>query len=400
MTPGSPDADVTSELLAFVERTSDLVGVVDAESRVVYLNEAARKRLGVGDSTGLTTADVFPPHAFAQYYDEVRPALLRHGTWRGELAVLTGSGDAVPDVDDGRGARRSGRRGDHPRDPRPRDRDAVRARPGVGPGLRRPHEPARTGDSRRTVCASRSAHSARDGRGVAVILADVDGMKDINDSFGHAAGDDALRRLARTLSQGVRTSDTVARLGGDEFVVLLDGLEETDTAWQVAERLRDAVCRAPVELGGDQLVVTASFGLAVATAEDAPEELLQRADTAMYHAKAAGRRQGVRVRRRDRREHHDARRRARTRSEPRADPAARAVGRRPPDGSARRIPGARAVGASPARASRRRAVRALGGGHADPARHRPRRPPTNGRGRGPERPTHARVRAPVPPIAR
>ena len=58
---GSPDADVTSQLLAFVERTSDLVGVVDEQSRVLYLNEAARKRLGVGDSTGLTTADMFPP---------------------------------------------------------------------------------------------------------------------------------------------------------------------------------------------------------------------------------------------------------------------------------------------------------------------------------------------------
>ena len=96
MTPDALDADVTSQLLAFVERLSDLVGVVDEESRVVYLNEAARKRLGVGDSTGLTTADMFPPQAFARYYDEVRPALLRYGTWHGELAVLTGSGDAVP----------------------------------------------------------------------------------------------------------------------------------------------------------------------------------------------------------------------------------------------------------------------------------------------------------------
>ena len=64
------------------------------------------------------------------------------------------------------------------------------------------------------------------------------------------------------VARSVRGGDTVARLGGDEFVVLVDGLDESDTAEQVAERLRDAVCRAPDEPGADALVVTASFGLA------------------------------------------------------------------------------------------------------------------------------------------
>ena len=132
------------------------------------------------------------------------------------------------------------------------------------------------------------AHAARDGRSVAVILADVDAMKDINDSFGHAVGDAVLRRVARALSRGVRGGDTVARLGGDEFVVLVDGLDEADTAGQVAERLRDAVCRAPDEPGAEALVVTASFGLAIASPDDAPAQLLQRADAAMYRAKATG----------------------------------------------------------------------------------------------------------------
>ena len=95
MTTESHDADVLSQLLAFVERTSDLVGVIDEHSRVLYLNDAARKRLGVGDSIGLTTADMFPPQVFEQYYEEVRPALLRVGSWHGEIAVLTGSGEAV-----------------------------------------------------------------------------------------------------------------------------------------------------------------------------------------------------------------------------------------------------------------------------------------------------------------
>ena len=105
----SSGASVSSQLLEFVERTADLVGVVDEQSRVLYLNEAARKRLGMGDADGLTTADLFPPQTFTRYYDEVRPALLRLGTWRGELAVLTGSGDSRGDGDDGGGACRPGR---------------------------------------------------------------------------------------------------------------------------------------------------------------------------------------------------------------------------------------------------------------------------------------------------
>jgi EAL domain-containing protein (putative c-di-GMP-specific phosphodiesterase class I) len=90
-----PNADVVRQLLGFVDKTSDLVGVVDANSRVVYLNEAARKRLGVGAASDLTTADVFPLEAFARYYEQVRPALLHSGRWEGELPVLTAAGDAV-----------------------------------------------------------------------------------------------------------------------------------------------------------------------------------------------------------------------------------------------------------------------------------------------------------------
>ena len=96
MTDGVPDTDVSDLLLAFVEGTSDLVGVVDAQSRVIYLNNAARKRLGVGDAAGLTSADLFPPEVFARYYDEIRPMLLREGAWHGELAVLNESGEAIP----------------------------------------------------------------------------------------------------------------------------------------------------------------------------------------------------------------------------------------------------------------------------------------------------------------
>ena len=84
MTPERDD-EVTGHLLSYMEQTADLVGVVDEQSRLLYLNEAARKRLGVGDAADLTTADMFPPHVFARYYDEIRPTLVRDGAWSGEL---------------------------------------------------------------------------------------------------------------------------------------------------------------------------------------------------------------------------------------------------------------------------------------------------------------------------
>jgi diguanylate cyclase (GGDEF)-like protein len=284
---GSPDPDVTEQLVEFLERTSDLVGVVDQESRVRYLNEAARKRLGVGAVTGLTTADLFPPSAFARYYDEIRPALLRRGSWAGELAVRTEAGEVpvamtiVGWVGPGGEVQTLVTSA--------REIDAPAA--GVAEGAGLVHDEL-TGLPGRVILDDRMrvalAHAARDRGGVAAILVDVDAMKDVNDSFGHAAGDRVLQRIAGMMVDAVRTSDTVARVGGDEFVVLLDGLECVDTAWQITERLRDALCEDPVEHDEAEPAVTASFGLAVANPEDSPDELLRRADAAMYRAKALG----------------------------------------------------------------------------------------------------------------
>ena len=95
MDPGF-GAEISSRLLAFAEQTADFVGVADAWGRILYLNPAARKRLGVADLTGLTVADVFPPEAFAQYHEDVRPQLLRTGAWSGEVPVIVAGRDAVP----------------------------------------------------------------------------------------------------------------------------------------------------------------------------------------------------------------------------------------------------------------------------------------------------------------
>ena len=114
----------------------------------------------------------------------------------------------------------------------------------------------------------------------------MDGFKSLNDSFGHAAGDEILRTVARRLESVIRESDTAARLGGDEFVVLLDGSVHDAGAELVAERLLE-VLREPCAVNGRQLTISASIGLAHGLSGTA-EELLADADVALYVGKALG----------------------------------------------------------------------------------------------------------------
>ncbi len=134
------------------------------------------------------------------------------------------------------------------------------------------------------------ARARRAGRPVAALYVDVDGFKRINDTFGHAAGDELLRQVAARLATVVREGDTAARLGGDEFVVLVEGSTLDAGPELVAERLLDTL-RRPYDLGADvgrELTVTASVGIAFGLSES-PDELLRDADLALYEAKGAGR---------------------------------------------------------------------------------------------------------------
>ncbi|MEZ0291282.1 MAG: diguanylate cyclase, partial [Solirubrobacteraceae bacterium] len=133
------------------------------------------------------------------------------------------------------------------------------------------------------------ARRRRDGRAVAVLLADLDQFKLVNDSMGHQAGDDLLVALAPRLHDAVRPSDTVARLGGDEFLVVCEQLDGPHEAIRVAERVAQAI-NQPIVLASGEHFVSASIGIAVAERADAdPADLLRDADAAMYRAKERGR---------------------------------------------------------------------------------------------------------------
>jgi len=127
----------------------------------------------------------------------------------------------------------------------------------------------------------------RFGNGLALIVADLDDFKDVNDRFGHQAGDEVLRAFAEVLSGRIRGIDQAARLGGEEFAILLP---ETDAlgASALAENLRVALAEVAVTVGEHEVHITASFGVAAFPESHSADELMTAADLALYSAKRHG----------------------------------------------------------------------------------------------------------------
>ncbi|HEY3121012.1 MAG TPA: EAL domain-containing protein [Vicinamibacteria bacterium] len=155
------------------------------------------------------------------------------------------------------------------------------------------HDPL-TGLPNRTVFLDRLeqalARARRNpGELVGVLLLELDRFKTVNDSLGHAHGDQLLRAVGDRLRASLRPADTLARFGGDEFAVLVEGIDDASDAVRVAERMHAAMV-APFDLGGQEVFTTASIGIALASDHSARSDaLLRDADTAIYRAKALGR---------------------------------------------------------------------------------------------------------------
>lgn len=154
------------------------------------------------------------------------------------------------------------------------------------------HQDALTGLPNRRLLMDRLdvalARGPRIRRQCAVLYLDLDGFKGFNDALGHAVGDEVLIAFSQRLRATVRPSDTVARLGGDEFVVVLSDLTGEQEAVEVARRIIEAG-REPMVINGLPLQVTTSIGLAMASDGEEGGRLIQRADSALYQAKSAGR---------------------------------------------------------------------------------------------------------------
>jgi diguanylate cyclase (GGDEF)-like protein len=153
------------------------------------------------------------------------------------------------------------------------------------------HDPL-TGLANRSLFLDRLQHAlASTGRHrapLATIVLDLDGFKEINDSYGHAVGDELLCAVANRLTEAVRSIDTVARLGGDEFAIVIEDIQE-DEKEIVIERIKRAIA-APFLIQGQPRQVGGSIGIALSRGNvDGPNDMLRRADMAMYAAKREGR---------------------------------------------------------------------------------------------------------------
>jgi diguanylate cyclase len=118
-------------------------------------------------------------------------------------------------------------------------------------------------------------------------MVDVDNLKNINDAYGHRAGDKVIKQIGRKIRECIRQIDTPARYGGDEFAIILPNTSLGD-ATVVAERMVDSVSRSPIAWKKEQIGLSISVGLGQYDADASPEDITSRSDQALYTAKQAG----------------------------------------------------------------------------------------------------------------
>ena len=136
------------------------------------------------------------------------------------------------------------------------------------------------------------ARSSESPDSAAVLLLDIDFFKRVNDTYGHAAGDEVLKVVSGRVADQLRSSDTLARYGGEEFVVVMPN-QEIHKAMAVAERVRTMIERLSVEVECQEIRTTVSIGVATSYPGDSPDTLLRRADEALYRAKETGRNRSI-----------------------------------------------------------------------------------------------------------
>ncbi|MEZ5185466.1 MAG: PAS domain S-box protein [Candidatus Nanopelagicales bacterium] len=152
------------------------------------------------------------------------------------------------------------------------------------------HDPLTRLSNRRSLVERLQAalrQTPRTGTRVGVLFLDLDGLKEVNDSYGHAAGDELIVNVAQRIRNAVRTDDIVARLGGDEFVIVLIRVHDLEDATHVADKIRSVVAK-PIPSGDLTLCVTTSLGATLAEPDEEPEHVIERADHLLYRAKASG----------------------------------------------------------------------------------------------------------------
>ncbi|MDP9182865.1 MAG: GGDEF domain-containing protein [Actinomycetota bacterium] len=277
---------------AVLDETADFVAITDAGGQIAYGNRSFGELVGVGpdELVGTSVLALLDLASQQRFEDEAAPALAGKGLWRGELVIERPDRIAVPvsqvvvahKRSDGQVERLSFVA-----------RDITEQRALQDQLSRDATHDMLTGLANRRLfhlTLDQAVQTARDNRSpLAALFIDLDGFKQVNDTFGHDAGDQVLTVVAQRLQQHLRHNDVLARMGGDEFALLCPDVSSEAAALEVAARLTAAV-NEPMNLPGvpRPLTVGMSTGIAYTDGDDFDADVLLRsADEAMYQAKWA-----------------------------------------------------------------------------------------------------------------
>lgn len=296
-TPDLLDPEVFKDI---VDRSGDGVYIMDTDRRIVYWNRGAEEISGysAGDAVGRHCRDNLLVHVDT----DARPlclgacpaldAMRRDAVVEGDVFLHHRDGHRVPirvrvaplkapdgTVVGGVEVFRDNREG-------------VAARSRIEELERLSHLDALTGIGNRryaeSYLAARLSEFERYGWGFGVVFFDIDHFKQVNDTWGHDAGDKVLRMVAMTAGNSVRTSDVVSRWGGEEFTAFIQRVDEVELRG-VAETMRRLVQESGLYRGEERVSVTISSGATMARAGDTVQSLIERADRLMYRSKEEGR---------------------------------------------------------------------------------------------------------------
>ncbi len=284
---------VLRQAAAVFESTTEGVVITDTSRRILQVNRAYTEITGYSEAEvlGRDPGLIRSGRQDDSFYQALWRNLRETGQWRGEIWNRRKSGEEFPQIltistvygHDGAPTHYVGVM-----------TDISQIKQSEAKFERLAHFDPLTGLPNRLMLHFRLEHAletaARQARMVAVLFIDVDRFKNINDGFGHPAGDEVLKTVARRLASRLRDGDTIGRLGGDEFLVILEGIRQPTAAAEVADKIMQRM-GDPIELrNGREVYVSLSIGISLFPGDAGTvTELIQHADAAMYLAKENGR---------------------------------------------------------------------------------------------------------------
>jgi diguanylate cyclase (GGDEF)-like protein/PAS domain S-box-containing protein len=286
------EAEERKRLSSVMEMTAEFIAFFNPDGKQLYVNAAGRKMLGIEerDIVHMTMFDLYPPAMLNTISNDVIPAASRDGTWQGESALLHRDGHEVAVAQTVLA--------------HTKPNGKVEFLSTIAHDITERKQAERrlfylaqydslTGLPNRSLFHDRleqaTSRAMRNEEMLALMFLDLDRFKSINDTLGHAVGDQLLKSVSERLKLCLRDVDTVARLSGDEFTIILEEITQAQQAATVARKILELFAR-PVVIQGNEIYTTLSIGIVLYPLHAANiETMLRRADSAMYYAKQQGR---------------------------------------------------------------------------------------------------------------